>query len=316
MNGLNDPNLAEPLQNLSSMEWLSHKRENSSVIDDMFTFQLIELKMCSKCCHSTANVQTMNVLSLPIPSTTDMCSIPDCLKLFVDVEKLEGREGLQCDKCQTLDNTTAGVGNIPGPRQVTRKTASSILAATSLSPIPSDTRKVCSSTNILSSTPLPGASKASKATKVGRILSSKVITAGIRRCFLRRLQECVIIHLLRFCYNPFTKKVEKILTPVNLSRKLDLLPYTFDSAVSREDMTDTKDGNNYQLFAICLHIGGERTSSGHYLCYSQAADSKWYKFDDENVSMVEDIEGELNKPVVQENCYLLYYRKQHASSEA
>lgn len=311
MNGLSDPDLAEPIQNLSNMEWLSHKRGNSSVVDDLFTFQCIELKMCSRCCHSTANIQTMNVLSLPISSSMEACSVEDCLKLFVDMEKLEGRDGLQCDKCQVAAGSSDNF-----ERVMTRRSTSSILAASSLSPISSDSKRSTRTSHFLSSTPLPGPFRASKSTSVVPDMPSKVITDGIRRCFLRRLQECVIVHLLRFCYNPFTKKVVKVHNPVQLALELDLLPYTFDSVVSREDMADRKDGCRYHLYAVCLHIGGERTSSGHYICYSMAADSKWYKFDDEFVSIVENIEVELNKPVVQENCYLLFYRKQCAVPEA
>lgn len=311
MNGLTDPTLAEPVQNLSSMEWLSHKRANSSVIDDLFTFQCIELKMCSGCCRSTANVQTMNILAIPIPPLAESCSLLDCLQLFIESERLQGRNGLHCEQCQAADQnaTPSPALNTPVGRYVTR----SILASTALSPIPSDTKNAVAQFSLLSSTPLPGPTNKTSSTAPPQTqLMPKIVTEGVRQCFLRRLQECVIIQLLRFCYDPSTKKVTKVHTPINLSLELDLLPYTFDSAVLREDMTCSKDGFRYSLYAVCLHIGGERTNSGHYLCYCLAADSKWYKFDDEYVSLVENFNSELNKAVVKENCYLLFYKKHHA----
>jgi len=40
-NGFQTNTYAEPIQRLSDLEWLSYKQENDSVIDNLFTGQLV-----------------------------------------------------------------------------------------------------------------------------------------------------------------------------------------------------------------------------------------------------------------------------------
>lgn len=117
---------------------------------------------------------------------------------------------------------------------------------------------------------------------------------------------------MRFSYNPFTKRVFKLRTPAVIPiSNLDLTPLTFDAKVKRQDMTSIAAQNLYNLYGVCLHLGGDSAANGHYIAYCMAADGKWYKFDDEHVTAVRRMDQELESRRFQENCYVLFYRKRH-----
>ena len=63
----------------------------------------------------------------------------------------------------------------------------------------------------------------------------------------------------------------------------------------------------YTLYAICIHTGAQSTSFGHYIAYCRASNGVWYCFNDSYVSIVANIQQELQKPTVLKNAYLLYY---------
>lgn len=320
-----DPNIAEHVQNLSNLEWITHGRNNQSVIDGLFTFQCMELQMCSQCSLTSANIQTMSILSLPVPDQDELVSLDSCTKTLIARERLFGRDGLQCRKCQAAASENQGAA-AQTPALHHRKTVTRAMSdiTTPVSPIQHEPYSAggigaFQKTPFLSSTPLPGSGKEKLSAPVLTTTiappPTKVITEGIRQCLLRRLPKCLIIQLLRFNYDTTSKKVRKIHTPVSLPlQSFDLTPVTYDSVVDRDDMTGISKHNLYSLYAVCLHIGGNNTNSGHYLAYCKAANGLWYKFDDEAVLEVKDIEMDLQKPQVSENCYLLFYRKQHEGS--
>lgn len=64
----------------------------------------------------------------------------------------------------------------------------------------------------------------------------------------------------------------------------------------------------YSLYGVCMHSNSSSTQSGHYYAYSLSSDGQWYLFNDATVSRV-DIEYELDRKDIQENVYILYYRK-------
>lgn len=310
------------MQNLSNLDWITHRRVNRSVIDDLFTFQFIELQMCASCNRTTANTQAISILPLPIPRQKDCIALNNCLSTYVTLEHLVGREGLQCSRCQANFTTSPAVPNTPAmhSRQTLTRHQSSITS--SLSPIQfiqlhADSALPRESTQFFSSTPLPGStgSRHPAPTVVPSALPSKVVTDGIRRCLLRRLPECLTMQLLRFSYDTSTKRVHKICTPVAVPvLHVDLAMLTYDATVQREDITNITKSNVYSLYAMCLHIGGESTDSGHYLAYCRAANGCWYRFDDEYVAPITDIEVEVQKSEVQENVYLLFYCKEHVNT--
>jgi ubiquitin C-terminal hydrolase len=49
----------------------------------------------------------------------------------------------------------------------------------------------------------------------------------------------------------------------------------------------------YDLYAVCNHVGG--MSYGHYYVYIKNSENKWILFNDDSVSVIDDIE----------NCFLL-----------
>ena len=321
--GINDPDIVEPVQNLCNMDWISHRRSNRSVVDDLFTFQSLALQMCSTCNHVSTSVQTMNILPLPVKNQDPCIPLDDLLSEFTTQESLSGRDGLHCDYCQAAadrvsppQTPAAGVQT----RSAAMRATQSLTPATSLSPIQAqpDSTVHYQAANFLASTPLhPGVTKTSKSTPT--VLShqpAKIITNGLRQSFLRRLPECLTIQLLRFRFDPFAKKIKKIHTPVSIPlSNLDLKPITYDASVDRDDMTGLCKTHQYALYALSIHIGGESTHSGHYIAYCKGKTGQWYKYDDEQVIPVQNIEVELKKPQVEENSYLLFYKKQHNAAE-
>lgn len=303
MKGLNDVELPELVQNLSNLEWITHRSRNRSVIDDLFTLQCIELRMCSMCSKTSVNVQSMNILSLPIPNKPGAVELSDCLSTFIAQERLGGCDGLQCSRCQVEEQ----VPQTPGVSRVQSQP---------LSPIQphAESLTLRSSSQFLSSTPLPGSSlnRQSVSAALSTGVSTKVLTEGVRQCLLRRLPECLTIQLLRFSYDTSTKKIYKICTSVAVPlQHVDLSSVTYDSTVDRDDVTIISKSHVYSLYALSLHMGGENSSSGHYLAYCRGVDGCWYKFDDEEVVVVRNIELELKSANVRKNCYLLFYRKDH-----
>ncbi|KAL3243294.1 hypothetical protein MRX96_047503, partial [Rhipicephalus microplus] len=66
----------------------------------------------------------------------------------------------------------------------------------------------------------------------------------------------------------------------------------------------------YKLYGVVAHIGSRSTQDGHYIAFAEdQVCGKWYRFDDESVTSVPDIDEELAKPFLMENAYLLFYRK-------
>lgn len=289
---------------------------NASIVDELFTFQCVDQQMCSSCLTCMASTQTMTILSLPVPDQTSITDLNGCLKAFTALERLHGRDGLQCDKCQvaSIKHTNSAT---PMVRTRSADKHSIDQAFTPMSPIQStDLEKLSSTTShcFLSSTPLPGKLSAPRLSQ--DLPSSKMLTEGFRRCLLRRLPQCLIIQLLRFNYNPFTKKVFKIHTPVDVTlSNWELSKFTYDSTVDREDMANVRKENTYSLYAACVHIGGDNTGSGHYMAYCKANDQQWYRFDDEQVHLIRNFNLEVEKTVFRENCYLLFYHRLHAETK-
>lgn len=299
------------------MEWITHRRANRSVIDDLFTFQSVALQMCATCNHTSATVQTMNILPIPVENQDACVPLGDCIASFTSQEKLSGRDGLQCDKCQTqaagrIPQTPAGVQT----RSAVLRTVHSDISATPLSPIQAqaDSTVHYQAANFLASTPLHPSGKG--VTKSAPSLSAKIITEGIRQNYLRRLPECLTIQLLRFNFDSASKKIRKIHTPISIPlNDLDLKSTTYDASVEREDMSGLSKQHHYSLYALSLHIGGDSTHTGHYIAYCKAINGDWYRFDDEMVRLIRDMQIEVDRPQVKENSYLLFYRKQHLTQD-
>ena len=58
----------------------------------------------------------------------------------------------------------------------------------------------------------------------------------------------------------------------------------------------------YDLYGICNHLGGPM--GGHYTSYVRNANNKWYKFNDTNVSEIEN-----PATMIKSDAYCFFYRK-------
>ena len=133
------------------------------------------------------------------------------------------------------------------------------------------------------------------------------LTDGQRRSLLRQLPECLIVQLMRFSY--IDGEIRKIHRPVAIPKTdMDLTNLLYDAVINREEIAAAGFNYKYNLYGVCMHLGGENTSYGHYVAFSLAADGQWYKLDDESVSRV-NMDYQLSTKQLRENAYLLFYRK-------
>ncbi|KAL0458717.1 UNVERIFIED_CONTAM: Ubiquitin carboxyl-terminal hydrolase 20 [Sesamum latifolium] len=89
--------------------------------------------------------------------------------------------------------------------------------------------------------------------------------------------------------------VQKIDKHVAFPLELDLVPFT---GGGEKDDAELK----YVLYAVVVHIGLTSTS-GHYYCFIRLSPSKWCKFDDAKVVLVDE------DFVLSQEAYILFYAK-------
>jgi ubiquitin carboxyl-terminal hydrolase 8 len=276
------------------LEWLTYKDENASILDDLFTGQLVEAQHCTACNRISVNIQTFNILPVPIVGPRQISGIvhlDDCFAKFGTIEELYGPEGLQCEGCNRafMEQPAATPVRRPG------------MGNGIVSPIANSSNIISdnsfSDSLFKTSTPIHGA-------PVPRGIK---VTDGQRRSLLRQLPECLIVQLLRFSFHQGQPR--KVYRPVSIPlNTLDLTSLIIDNVMKREDLTALHTCFRYNLYGLVLHLGGESTGFGHYVAYTQASNNVWYKFDDHNVTEV-NMEYELNTKTVRENAYLLFYKK-------
>ena len=280
----------------------------------------MEAQHCIACNRISVGIQTFNVLPVPIVDPRELNGIvylEDCFAKFGNIEDLIGLDGLCCDTCNQLQMSKHSNPRTSDGSPVLRNggatknvlnlrkapsTSDSALQATFghnsiMSPIPGDPTNNSGfrDHHIRTSTPIRGT------------ISPVRLTDGQRRSLLRQLPECLIVQLMRFSYHQGQPR--KLGRPVSIPLvKLDLTHLIIDNVMKREDLTALNACFRYDLCGLCMHLGSESTSYGHYIAYAQASDGHWYKFDDEVVSQV-NMEYELNTRQVRENAYLLFYRK-------
>lgn len=322
--GLQNNSYAEPVQRLSDLEWLTYKAENSSVIDNLFTGQLVIGYHCLTDNRITVNMQTFNILPVPIVSPREVSGLvmlADCFTTFCNVEHLTGQDGLDHTAwCPGAEKTSTPVRNVFSPsapkvngRKRVFSSVDSVLGASPvpsnpMSPIPGNGEFVNDSgfqdSLFKTSTPIADGGKFSFIPQHQRLKDAQ------RRCLLRQLPECLVIQLMRFNYNPFSRQSNKIQTPVSIPlHDLDLTQIMFDTVTNREDLSAPEHSHKYDLYGVCVHLGADTTSYGHYISYClQPENNTWYKFDDENVTEV-NMEYELTMRELRENAYILFYKK-------
>lgn len=134
--------------------------------------------------------------------------------------------------------------------------------------------------------------------QMGPICNMAAHTSWLHRTMLSQTPSAVVLQLLRFQYDSSTGQSRKIRDPIKIPSANMCLP------------NGSGTWPQYKLYGIVAHIGTRSTQDGHYIAYAEdQMYSKWYRFDDETVTHIVDIEEELAKPSLMENAYLLFYRK-------
>lgn len=137
--------------------------------------------------------------------------------------------------------------------------------------------------------------------------SSDTLTPGKRLTLLSRPSRRLVIQLTRYSYNCAQSSAVKNTVSVLFPQKLDLFPHTMLSTLR---MSSQEKSMVYELHGFCVHSGAQSTSYGHYIAYCKASTGKWYYFNDEQVSIIDNIEAELTSSFVLQNAYLLFYSLQ------
>jgi len=290
-----------PLLTLADADRLRHAAVNNSIIDDLFTGQLIDIRLCEACQRIAATTQLFDILLVPIARphhVSGIVKLDDCLVLFGSTEELTGQNGLHCEHCNRARLTAA----VRSASNVQLAALSPPLSHRTLamSPIALLDRSTHSSNFVIdhrTSTPIPGAP---------RPPASVYVTNCQRRSLLGYAPPCLIIQLMRFTVGA-TGSPHKLKTPISIPMSTSALTPLLLENVALDKNGQAVRLTRYELFALCLHAGGECTANGHYVSYAQCANGLWYQFDDARVCEV-NMDYELTTRVVRENAYLLFYR--------
>jgi ubiquitin carboxyl-terminal hydrolase 8 len=86
-------------ENLSQADqaWNKFRRCNESLIRSLFYGQQRSTVRCCKCCEESVTYEAFSDLSLPLPSSSNKCSLYECLKLYLNGEKISG---WNCPSCK------------------------------------------------------------------------------------------------------------------------------------------------------------------------------------------------------------------------
>jgi len=126
----------------------------------------------------------------------------------------------------------------------------------------------------------------------------KELRQATKKFDLWMLPEVLIISLKRFSYNRFLRDKIDVLVDFPL-KGLDMTPYV---------IAPTHGKSIYDLIAVSNHYGG--MGGGHYTAYGKnRKDSKWYYFDDNNVT-------EATGKVVTSAAYVLFYQRRSESAQS
>ncbi|KAH7947148.1 ubiquitin carboxyl-terminal hydrolase 2 [Rhipicephalus sanguineus] len=134
--------------------------------------------------------------------------------------------------------------------------------------------------------------------QTGPICNMAAHTSWLHRTMLSQTPSAVVLQLLRFQYDSSSGQSRKIREPIKIPSTNMCLP------------NGSGTWPQYKLYGVVAHIGSRSTQDGHYIAFAEEQmGGKWYRFDDESVTSVADIDEELAKPFLMENAYLLFYRK-------
>ena len=349
---------------MSDLEWLTHKQTNDTVIDGLFTGQLVEAYHSLEHGHISVALQAFNILPVPIAAprfSSGLVMLEDCFTNFCNIENLSDVPAGIAQQLQHQDNGVVvgqanrepliqlgggarrrnvghntGLGGTPltrKPPHLSHLAGGYMPSPIHQSVLPAQLGQDPSSQPLLMSSP-PSSSPAfgqrekndnlefadnnnfRTSTPIGGEVPtqrSAFLSRLQRRCLLRQLPECLIIQLMRFRYDQAARIPTKVTTSVSIRlRSFNLRDVIYDTVTHRSDLTAHPGGYIYELYALCLHLGGNSTSHGHYVSYCLDGE-KWYRMDDQDVVEV-NMEYQLSTEEIRQNAYLLFYRKMNVDS--
>ena len=335
-NGLDNESYAEPIQRLSDLEWLAYKDANRSVVDDLFTGQLVDAQHCVACNRISVSIQPFRTLALALSEargSDGLVYLEDCFASFAHVERLSGSNGLHCATCSTpwlpaaaaaAESPSVLVSPIEQPGVARRRRGecrgtleAAAAAAAAASPIPK-ARDLFNDSGFHDNrfrTSTPIAAGGAGGAGAGRGGGKPRLTDGQHRSLLRQLPDCLTVQLLRFTSpgggGGGGGETRKLTRPVAVPiARLDLTHLLIDSVLRRDDIAATGGPRLlYDLYAVSTHHGGDGgIAGGHYVAYAADADGRWHCFDDDRVTPV-NMAYELKTRRVRENVYLLFYKR-------
>ena len=343
---------SEPVQRLADLEWLSHKDSNDSVLDDTFSGQLVESVLCTVCNKASVQVQTFNVLPVPIVEARELNGLvylDDCFAKFTTIEQLSELKCEFCCKRATerrilheavgvspvhASSSNGGIGYQRGSSSPAHLQTEVMLRRRRMnaqllkgmdpqltptvggfSPITSPSRSESHISAAVQNdfrTSTPIHGNLA-ANHITPAAAQALCTDGRRRTLLRQLPSCLVVHLLRFDMNMRTGESQKLQRPVNIQLDhVDLSHLIVDNVMQREDMTSSNASHCYSLHAVCVHLGAVSLTHGHYVAYVKTRQRGWCRFNDELVTPV-NMAYEITTRQVRENAYLLFYKKTGSS---
>lgn len=319
---MDNDSYAEAIKKLADLEWLTQKQANNSVIDDIFTGQLVIAYHCLADNHISVNMQTFRVLPVPIVSPREVSGLvflEDCFTRFCNIEHLFGQDLQECSWCNKGSNFTTpprlaynqSVARTPQMNSNRFGSVDSALqspstSTTFMSPIVGN-REILNDSGFhdnafKTSTPLGE-------NTLQFSMAKKNIRDAQRRCLLRQLPECLVIQLMRFGFNQVSRQSRKIHAAVSIPlHGLDLSGIIYDTVANQEDVTGVHTNYKYDLYGVCVHLGADSTNFGHYVSYCLCDGDCWYRFDDEVVTEV-NMDYEITTRALRENSYLLFYKR-------
>ena len=137
--------------------------------------------------------------------------------------------------------------------------------------------------------------------------SSETLTPGKRLSLLSRPSKRLVIQLTRYSYNSAQGSAVKSVVSVLFPLVMDLFPHMMSSILGNNNQIKSM---VYELQGFCVHSGALSTSYGHYVAYCKASTGRWFYFNDDQVSIIDNIEAELTSNFVLQNAYLLFYSLQ------
>ena len=298
--GMNTAVYIGSVNTVSEIDWYRHCGTNTSAVNDLFMGQLIDMRLCDSCRRVAVSTQLFHILPVPIAEPQllhGLVSLDACLSQLTQVEHMGGVNGLICDHCNRLRLSSDRYSQ-PDPASVITPIGNH---SAPLSPI-------CGSSNFMNDSVGRETQQRTSTPIQSRAQSASVVTDCQRRSLIGYLPSCLVIQLMRFTVGAYQQSSKVSLPVVIPLSRLTLSSHVMHNVVPREAGLTEPSADDYNLYAVCLHLGSDSTNNGHYIAYARCANDGWYCFDDERVRPV-NIEYELTTRMVRENAYLLFYER-------